>query len=64
MGNRNRLRPHHPKTLIEQARQLWNDGLTASEISRRMIGLTRNAICGIAYRNDFKPRTSPIRRVA
>lgn len=48
---------------ISVARRLWDDGLTASQIAVGM-GVTRNSIIGIAYRNDFPARPSPIRRRA
>lgn len=60
-GNTNRCKPHHPKEVIECARQLWDvDGLSARLVSQR-VGLSRSAICAIAFRNGFQQRPSPIK---
>lgn len=60
-GNLNRCKPHHPKALIEQARQLWDgEGYSAKEVAER-IGLSRSAVCALARRNDFTERGSPIK---
>ena len=59
-GNRNRCRPDHEKIVILTARMLWDEGYTAGQIAPA-IGLSRSAVCGVAHRNDFPPRPSPIR---
>lgn len=60
-GNTNRCKPHHPKDLIERARQFWDLGLPASDVAF-FVDLSRSAVCAVARRNDFSPRPSPIRR--
>jgi hypothetical protein len=45
---------------IEAARSLWREGLTASEIGSRL-GVTKGVIIGIAHRNRFPARPSPIK---
>ena len=39
---------------------LWNEGLTTSEIGRRL-GITKNAVVGKVHRLGLKKRASPIR---
>ena len=34
----------------EKLKALWNEGLTASHISKRLGGVTRNAVIGKAHR--------------
>ncbi|HEY8749950.1 MAG TPA: hypothetical protein VIM11_18345 [Tepidisphaeraceae bacterium] len=53
----------HPKDWIEEARSLWTDGLTMSEVAHRL-DVDRDVIAGIAHRNDFDARPSPIKRAA
>ncbi len=63
-------RPRHPPDVIVAARSLWDEGHAASEIARFMAvrcpeiakTITKNAVVGIADRNDFPARPSPIRR--
>jgi hypothetical protein len=45
---------------IEQLRQLWAAGKTASEIAALIPGKTRNAIIGRVHRDRHAPRPSPI----
>jgi len=52
----------HGPDFITLARRLWDDGHSASEVARRM-RVTKNVVIGIAHRNNFPPRPSPIRRV-
>jgi hypothetical protein len=60
-GNTNRERENHKHATIETARCFWSEGLSTAEIGRRM-GVTKNVIVGIARRNGFPARPSPIRR--
>ena len=58
--------PPHPPELVEKARMLWEENLTAQEIARRLVasGLTadmsKNAVIGLAHRNGFPSRGSPL----
>ena len=47
--------------LIESLQNLWNDGLTTTEIGRRL-GMSKNAVIGKAHRLGLNGRPSPIRR--
>jgi hypothetical protein len=51
----------HSAETIERARALWRQGYSAAEIGRRM-NVSKNVIIGIAHRNSFAPRPSPIKR--
>lgn len=53
----------HSDETIACARELWAMGLSTSEIGRAM-GVTKNVIVGLAHRNQFAPRPSPIKRAA
>lgn len=44
---------------VSAALLFWHDGLSASEIGRHL-GVTKNVIIGVAHRNDFPERPSPI----
>lgn len=56
-----RRHPPHGSEIIRQARYLWDvEGLSASAVGRRM-GLSKNAIVGLARRHDFKDRPPPMR---
>lgn len=44
-------------------RQFWGQGLSATEIGRRM-NISKNAVCGQRRRMGLAPRPSPIRRTA
>lgn len=50
-----------PENLILRLRADWDEGLSASEIARRL-GVTKNAVVGKAHRLDLPARPSPIRR--
>jgi len=52
---------HHGDEFIAQARTLWDRELTASQVAREL-GVKKNVISGIAHRNGFTPRPSPLRR--
>jgi hypothetical protein len=54
-GNTNRHRPNHAPDVIDRARALWDEGKTASEVAW-FLGITREAVCAIARRNDFPAR--------
>jgi GcrA cell cycle regulator len=45
---------------VEMLKQLWTDGLSASQIARKMGGVTRNAVIGKVHRlgRGFRPRAS------
>lgn len=45
---------------IELARTLWVEGLKTGEIAKRL-EVTKNAVIGIAHRNGFPGRASPIK---
>jgi hypothetical protein len=69
-GRTGACRPRHPPAVISAARMFWDEGHTASEIARLMADccptitktVTKNAVIGIADRNDFPARPSPIIR--
>jgi len=46
--------------LTEQLRALWAEGLSATEVGRRL-GMTKNAVLGKVHRLGLKARPSPIR---
>lgn len=46
---------------IESLRQLWEDGLTASQIADQLGGVSRNAVIGKAHRLGLKSRPSPVK---
>jgi GcrA cell cycle regulator len=46
---------------IGKLRELWAEGLSTSEIGRRL-GVSKNAVVGKAHRLELPPRPSPIRR--
>ena len=48
---------------IARLRKLWAEGLSTSEIGRRL-NISKNAVVGKAHRLSLAPRPSPIRRVA
>lgn len=65
-GHREKMRAAnrvHSDGAIAFARELWDAGLSINRIGNQM-GVTRNVIVGIAHRNEFPPRPSPIRRRA
>jgi transposase-like protein len=55
-------KPYPPET-IAVVRDFWDAGHSINEIGKRM-GVTRNVIAGLAHRNNFPARPSPIRRSA
>lgn len=46
---------------VGQLRELWSQGLSASQIAERLGGITRNAVIGKAHRLALASRPSPIR---
>lgn len=53
----------HTDDVLRTCRRLWNAGMSISAIGVRL-NVTRNVVAGIAWRNDFPARPSPIKRVA
>ncbi|MBO42905.1 MAG: global cell cycle regulator GcrA-like protein [Rhodospirillaceae bacterium] len=47
---------------VDQLKQLWSDGLTASQIAEKLGGVSRNAVIGKAHRLGLSSRPSPIKR--
>lgn len=46
---------------IEQLKQLWGNGITASQIADELGGVSRNAVIGKAHRLGLKARPSPVK---
>jgi GcrA cell cycle regulator len=46
---------------VEQLKQLWTEGLSASQIARVMGGVTRNAVIGKVHRLGLAGRAGPAR---
>ena len=46
---------------IEQLKQLWESGMTASQIAEALGGVSRNAVIGKAHRLGLQARPSPVR---
>ncbi len=44
---------------VEQLKQLWSEGLSASQIATRMGGVTRNAVIGKVHRLGLAGRATP-----
>lgn len=53
-------RPEHVD-LRQGVRELWPQKYSTAEIGRRL-GVTKNAVCGVAHRMGLPPRGSPINR--
>ena len=47
---------------IQMLKDMWGHGYSASEIAKRLGGLTRNAVIGKAHRLKLSSRPSPIKR--
>jgi GcrA cell cycle regulator len=45
---------------IEQLRQMWQNGMTASQIAETLGGVSRNAVIGKAHRLGLQSRPSPV----
>lgn len=64
LGSEYNFNPRPPlrtTAFIERARDLWDEGLTANQIARRL-GVSRNVVIGVAHRRHFPARVSPIIR--
>jgi GcrA cell cycle regulator len=48
---------------IEQLKQMWEKGMTASQIADEMGGVSRNAVIGKAHRLGLQSRPSPVKAV-
>ena len=46
---------------IESLRNMWEKGLTASQIADELGGVSRNAVIGKAHRLGLKSRPSPVK---
>ena len=46
---------------IERLRELWSQGVTASQIADELGGVSRNAVIGKAHRLGLQSRPSPVR---
>jgi GcrA cell cycle regulator len=46
---------------IEQLRQMWSNGHTASQIAETLGGVSRNAVIGKAHRLGLQSRPSPVK---
>ena len=46
---------------VEQLKNLWTEGLSASQIARALGGVTRNAVIGKVHRLGLAGRASPYR---
>ncbi|MHA1564655.1 MAG: GcrA family cell cycle regulator [Alphaproteobacteria bacterium] len=46
---------------VMRLRELWTEGLSASQIAAQIGGITRNAVIGKAHRLGLEGRPSPIR---
>lgn len=44
---------------VRKARNLWDSGLSAQKIGIEL-GVSKNVVIGIAHRNNFPPRPSPL----
>ena len=56
------FKPVHTANVVANARWLWEkEGLSARKIGEAM-GLSKDVIIGIAHRNNFPARPSPIKR--
>ena len=47
---------------VKRLKELWNRGLSASQIAKELGGTTRNAVIGKAHRLGLSSRPSPIKR--
>src|SRR6185503_9091565 len=46
---------------IEQLKELWTQGMTASQIADELGGVSRNAVIGKAHRLGLQARPSPVK---
>lgn len=58
------LRGNQPSSrspeFIAEARKCWERGLSTAAIGKEL-GVTKNVIVGVAHRNGFPPRPSPLK---
>ena len=47
---------------VEQLKKLWTEGLSASQIAKRLGDVTRNAVIGKVHRLGLEPRAEPQRK--
>ena len=48
---------------VEQLKKLWTEGLSASQIAKRLGDVTRNAVIGKVHRLGLEPRAKPQRKI-
>ncbi len=46
---------------IDRLRELWSQGITASQIADELGGVSRNAVIGKAHRLGLQSRPSPVK---
>ncbi len=46
---------------IERLKELWSNGMTASQIADELGGVSRNAVIGKAHRLGLQSRPSPVK---
>ncbi|WP_294391245.1 GcrA family cell cycle regulator [uncultured Sphingomonas sp.] len=46
---------------IDQLKQMWQQGMTASQIAEQLSGVSRNAVIGKAHRLGLQSRPSPVK---
>ena len=51
-----RFKPSWTEERVASLKQWWGEGLSASQIARKLGGTTRNAVIGIVYRNGLQRR--------
>src|SRR5258708_30882151 len=44
---------------VELLKKLWQDGLSASQIAKQLVGVTRNAVIGKVHRLGLSGRATP-----
>lgn len=59
MGPRGNHPPPRTSEFIARARAFWDEGLSVREIGR-ILCVSHNTIVGVAHRNGFTPRPSPL----
>jgi hypothetical protein len=55
MGPRGDKRPPHALKFVNEARRLWDKGLSMTSIGERL-GVSKGVIAGLSYRHGFKSR--------
>ncbi len=58
----------HSDDVIEKMRAMWDEGHSLTTIAGRMTDdgykITSNAVVGVAHRNGFTPRPSPVTKAS